>query len=285
MGAGTELGLRIGRSVALWLPIGLVSAAGGYALRLVGPRTRRQRRVLENIGRAFPSTSDAERRAIAAEMWDNFGRTAAESLIIDRVAADPGRVVLATPEVLQAGDTTKGILFVGLHFGNWETTAIPGVEQSLELMGFYKASKDELFNAWLEAIRKPIYPGGIFAATPSTLLKLTRHVRQGRSACILADHRDPTGVNVSFFGSPAPSTALPGLLHARYGIRIIGARVERLPGARFRIHLEPIHAEASGDESRDIHAMTQSIQAVFERWIKERPGQWTWFYKRWLGQR
>ena len=91
MGAGTELGLRIGRSVALWLPIGLVSAAGGYALRLVGPRTRRQRRVLENIGRAFPSTSDAERRAIAAEMWDNFGRTAAESLIIDRVAADPGR--------------------------------------------------------------------------------------------------------------------------------------------------------------------------------------------------
>lgn len=285
MGFATNFALTLARATARWLPIGAVSATGGAVARVLGPRTRRQRRTLENIARAFPELSVERRSAIARESWDNFGRTIAESLIIDRIAADPRRVVLANPEVLAAGDASKGTIFAGLHFGNWETTAIPGQRHGLDLMGFYKASKDETFNTWLEAVRKPIYKGGLHPAAPATLLKLTKHVRRGGAACVLADHRDKTGVTVSFFGAPAPSAALPALLAVRYGARLMAARVDRLPGARFSVHLETVPVIVTGDEAADIVATSQALQAVFQRWITERPGQWVWFYKRWEGQR
>lgn len=285
MGALAVFGLKFGRWMAGALPIETVSATGGWLGRNLGPRTRRQRRVLENLGRALPAATEAERRRYALEMWDNFGRVIAEGMILDRIAADSGRVVLANPEVLEdASGGSRGTVFVGLHFGNWEATVIPALALKLELMGFYKASRDETFNVWLHGIREHLYPSGLLPGNGATLLKVTKHVRRGGSVCLLGDHRDASGIDVDFFGAPAPSTALPALLAVRYGARLIAARVDRHKGARFSVHIEPIEIARSNDEEADIRMTTQRLQGVFEEWVRARPGQWLWFYKRWLAQ-
>ncbi|RVA66409.1 lipid A biosynthesis lauroyl acyltransferase, partial [Mesorhizobium sp. M7A.F.Ca.CA.001.08.1.1] len=37
----------------------------------------------------------------------------------------------------------------------------------------------------------------------------------------------------------------------------------------------------TADGSVDVHATTQMLNDVVERWVREDPGQWMWFHKRW----
>lgn len=279
------LGLKLGRALALALPVAAISAIGGGVARLAGPRTRRQARTLRNIARALPELDEARRQAVALGMWDNFGRTVAESLVIDRIAADPGRVSLAEPERAAALLARPGgTVFVGLHFGNWEATIMPALSQGQTPIGLYKALVDPEADAWLLAHRREFYPGGLLAASRSSLVTVMKRVRAGGSVCLLADHRDPGGVAVPFFGMPAPSVALPGLLAAKCDAKVLAARVDRLPGARFRVHLEEVVVPRGADESAVIEGTTAAIQALFERWIRAAPQHWVWFYKRWTAR-
>ena len=74
-------------------------------------------------------------------------------------------------------------------------------------------------------------PGGLLEADASALLKAARQVRGGGAICLLADHRDAAGIEVPFFGRPAPSSAFPAMLGRRFGARVVLARTDRLPGA------------------------------------------------------
>ena len=77
---------------ALWLaivlaramPVQTASWLSGNIWRLVAPRLGRQKRALAKFELAYPEKSPGERKAIAAAMWENLGRTFAESLHIKR---------------------------------------------------------------------------------------------------------------------------------------------------------------------------------------------------------
>jgi lauroyl/myristoyl acyltransferase len=97
-----ELGLRL-EFAAVWLaiviaraiPLEVASWLSGNLWRLIAPRLRRQKRALANLELAFPEKSLGERKAIAAAMWENLGRTFAESFRIktltasDRIVFEP----------------------------------------------------------------------------------------------------------------------------------------------------------------------------------------------------
>jgi Kdo2-lipid IVA lauroyltransferase/acyltransferase len=278
----TTLTLRTACSALNICPIERVSAAGGWFAKAFGPGTKRHERAMRNIGRAFPHTAPERREEIAAEMWDNFGRTIAESFIIRRIADDHGRISVANPEILETtGFSRQGIVFVGLHFGNWEISAIPGLERRLELAALYKPSKNLGFNTWLLEQRRSFYPGGLLAAGPNSLLKLARVVRRGGAVCVLADHRDPNGVHVEFLNAAAPSMRLPAFLAVRYRSKLIAARVDRLANANFSIYLTEIAVPDTGRESEDVGVATANVQNTFAQWIIADPGKWLWFYNRW----
>jgi KDO2-lipid IV(A) lauroyltransferase len=270
------------RAAAGLLPIDLVSWTGGLIASAGSRYTRRNKRVMSNLAVAFPDLSEGERAGIARAMWRNYGRTVAESFIIDRIAADPSRVELAdeaSVRTLLAG--TKGAVFVGLHFGNWEVTIVPALRVGQQPVGIFNPLKNPEANRFLLKLRRGLYPGGLLPASRATVLKVARHVRNGGSVCMLADHRDRTGIAVPFFGRPAPSTTLPALLSVSYGSRLFAARVDRLSGARFRVHLEEIAVSRTGDKEADVRRTTAAIQETFERWIRARPASWLWCYKRW----
>ena len=58
---------------------------GGALARLLGPLTPAHRIGRDNIAASFPEKSEAERRAILREAWDNLGRTACEYVHMDRI--------------------------------------------------------------------------------------------------------------------------------------------------------------------------------------------------------
>lgn len=275
-------GLALLHGLAARLPIERVSAIGGRIGRTLGPRTRRHRRALDNIAQALPSLGAEERERVARGMWDNFGRTVAESFVIDRIAADTSRVSLQNEdEVRRTLQRKGGAVFVGLHFGNWEATVIPAARVGENPVGVYKPLRNEKADAYLRGLRRELYPGGLLPGNAATLLKLARHVRDGGSMCMLADHRDNSGRIVPFFGKPAPSAALPAMLGVKYKLPIYAVRVDRANSARFSVHIEPVAVASTGDSATDVEATTAAIQAVFEKWITARPDQWVWFYNRW----
>jgi KDO2-lipid IV(A) lauroyltransferase len=58
--------------------------------------------------------------------------------------------------------------------------------------------------------------------------------------------------------------------------------VIRLPGRRFRIAAEgPFDLPRDAAGQVDVSAATQMLTDVVERWVREQPGQWLWFHRRW----
>ena len=47
------------------------------------------------------------------------------------------------------------------------------------------------------------------------------------------------------------------------------------------IGLRPVLAPRTADRQADILATTAAIHAIFERWIRDTPGQWMWAHRRW----
>ncbi|MGO8992395.1 MAG: hypothetical protein ACLQVI_03640 [Polyangiaceae bacterium] len=56
----------------------------GALVAAIAPATSLHRRAMANLGVAFPETTVAERKRIAAEMWRNTGRVIAETIQLDR---------------------------------------------------------------------------------------------------------------------------------------------------------------------------------------------------------
>ena len=55
-----------------------------------------------------------------------------------------------------------------------------------------------------------------------------------------------------------------------------------LPGGRFRLELEE-KMDLPRDEKGavDLAATVQALNDKVETWVREYPGQWMWFHKRW----
>ena len=143
MSSLSHAGLIFTHWLANRMSIEQASALGSFIGCTLGASTRRNTRALANLSRALPATTSAERTKILHRMWDNFGRTVAESLVLDRIAGDPSRVTLTNPEILdRAVASGRGTVFVGLHFGNWEATIIPALRHGQRPIGVYKPLKD-----------------------------------------------------------------------------------------------------------------------------------------------
>jgi Kdo2-lipid IVA lauroyltransferase/acyltransferase len=280
----TFFGLKFLHLLNSVLPVDTVSRLGARIALGVGPRTRRHSRALVNIARAFPELSPKARGQIARGMWENFGRTIAESFVIRRLLADETRVLCDEVTVRRVLKRKGGAIFVGLHFGNWELSVTPAARFGESPIGLYKPFKNHRAGAYFLQMREGLYPSGLLPTTPASLLKVARHVREGGSVCMLADHSERGGPAVPFFGHLAPSLSLPARLSVKFGVPVFAARVDRLEGANFSVHIEEIASIRTGDKNADIEATTAAIQALFERWIRARPDQWVWFYKRWRAE-
>ena len=97
----------------------------------------------------------------------------------------------------------------------------------------------------------------------------------------MADLRELRGPIVPFFGLPAASNPFPAMLAVTLNKPVFVAHIMREPNVRFRIHMEEIPVQQTGDREADIVATTATIQAALEKNIRARPGEWMWSHRRW----
>ena len=264
------------------LPVETASNLSGAMWRAIAPRLKRHARALSHLAFAFPEKTDAERDAIARDMWETLGRTFAEAFHLDHIVAE-GRLDYAPLETYDAllARPPGGVVLASLHFGNWELAAAGAPRAGLKLAGVYQAIKNPYVDAYVTSLRSALYPGGLYPKAPDTATALMRYVKRGGALAILADLRDRNGVPAEFFGRIAPSTPYPALLARSLDLPLYAARVVRLPGVRFRIETEELTIPRDGDRKADVAAATQILQSRFEDWVREAPAQWMWAHRRW----
>jgi KDO2-lipid IV(A) lauroyltransferase len=283
------LGLRLLVALVRAAPIDVGVKVSGKAWRLIARYDRRQARALENLAIAFPEKAPAERAAIALAMWENLGRVMAETMQLDRITADPSRIVIVNEQMFGRYRNKLGAAVgVTLHMGNWELAAWPFTLAGNNPAAVYRSVKNPYVDRYLREIRRQLYPGGLLGKGrnreegQTTARLIMDFVRQGGRLGLVCDLHDRSGLAVPFFGRPARSVIMPAIIARRVGARIWMARCLRVGGeSRFRIELKELKVPRTANQAADVTWITTKMQAQFEAWVREAPEQWMWSNRRW----
>lgn len=256
--------------------------ASAACWRLLAPLNKRHARAAGHLRTSMPELGESEIEAILTRMWDNLGRTSAESFHLARLINERDRFEIGedTREAIRIAKA-RGAVFVSLHQGNWELASPLLHANGLPVAGVYQRLQNPFVEARASAARAPFYALGLHAKGVETARTLLRILGNGGTVTIMSDLRDLSGLPVPFFGRPAPSTVFPALLARGRNTPLFAGVVMRKDGATFRVKTVEIPVARTADRDADLAATTAAIQAVFEGFIRENPGQWMWGHRRW----
>ncbi len=256
--------------------------------RRLGPLFGRHRVALDNLRKAFPERTEAEIRAIALDMWGNMARLAAEYIFLDRLfdfevdAETAGRIeVEGIPLFVKiASEDRPHILFTG-HLGNFELLPVAGAAYGMKVSSLFRPPNNPYIADFIHRTRKSAM-GDLIASRSGAAFALARILESNGTIGVLVDQKFRYGLRTTFFGRPCETSPLLPKLVRQYECDVYPARCIRLPGNRFRLIIEPKLDLPRGSDGRlDNTATAQMLNDTVERWVREDPGQWMWFHKRW----
>lgn len=260
------------------------SISGGF-LRAVGPLIGPiHQRGVANLRLAFPEMSDGEISAVLRDVWENIGRTAAEFSHLSRF--DPnsgGRVTIEGRDKLDAIIAGgRPAVFVSGHFANWEVIPRTMHAAGVPYAFVYRAANNPLVDGLIIRERGAVMSRRQIPKGKRGGRDLIDALKSGVSLAMLVDQKLTSGIPSPLFGRPAMTAPAAARLALKFGCPVISIGIERLKGARFRLYVsDPIAIETTGDAASDSQALTDRINLEIERMIRERPGQWLWFHRRW----
>jgi Kdo2-lipid IVA lauroyltransferase/acyltransferase len=270
------------------LPADRAIAFADRVARRIGPMTPRHRLARENLARAFPEKSFAEREAIALEMWGNMARLAAEYVFLDEIfdldpaAPSPGLIEVSGIETFaDLRDNPRPFIVFTAHTGNFELLPIAGAAFGLDVTALFRPPNNPYVARRVLSARRTRM-GHLVPSRAGAAWTLARTLEDGRGVGILVDQKFHKGVPTRFFGLEVRTNPLLAKLQRQYDCDVYPARCIRLPGGRFRLEIEQAVAIPRDAEGRvDVAATAQMLNDKVEDWVREYPGQWQWFHDRW----
>ncbi|QDB99834.1 lipid A biosynthesis lauroyl acyltransferase [Mesorhizobium sp. 8] len=260
------------------------------AARRIGPLVGRNRVALDNLRKAYPDKSEDEIRAIASDMWGNMARLAAEYIFLDRIfdfdPANPGHARIEVPpdSIARferiAGEDRPHILFTA-HLGNFELLPVAAAAFGMKVTALFRPPNNPYLADYILSTRRSNM-GDLQPSSTGASFALASVLESGGNVGVLVDQKFTRGVETTFFGRTCQSNPVLGMLARQFDCDVYPARCIRLPGNRYRLEIEePLVLPRDRKGAVDVAAVTQILADVTERWVREDPGQWMWFHKRW----
>jgi KDO2-lipid IV(A) lauroyltransferase len=260
------------------------------AARRIGPLVGRHRVALDNLRRAYPEKSEDEIRAIALDMWGNMARLAAEYIFLDQLfdyvprTTTPGRIEVSDASIERferiAGEDRPHILFTG-HLGNFELLPVAAATFGMKITALFRPPNNPYLADYIFSTRRSSM-GGLLPSATGASFALAAILENNGNIGVLVDQKFTRGVETTFFSRKCQSNPVLGMLARQFDCDVYPARCVRLPGNRFRLEIEEKLDLPRGPRGNvDVAATTQLLCDVVERWVREDPGQWMWFHKRW----
>lgn len=282
-----QLALGIIRILRLFPVDGALNFIDRVARR-VGPLSGRHRVALDNLRRAYPEKSDTEIQAIASDMWGNMARLAAEYVFLDKLFDyDPkrpgvGRIDAQGVEFFEriAGEDRPHIIFTA-HMGNFELLPVAGATFGMKVASMFRPPNNPYIADYIGRTRQSRM-GELLASRQGVSMELARILERDGTIGVLVDQKFTNGVPTRFFGRDCETSPLLAKLARQFECDVYPTHCRRLPGNRFRMEIEDKLELPRGEDGRvDVAGTTQLLNDIVERWVREDPGQWMWFHKRW----
>ena len=228
----------------------------------------------ERVGRAAADPAELERLVRRA-----FRHSARYYLEVSRTPVMSGEyirrhLVIETPELIDEAFKQPPVIFVGLHFGAIELPAVYLVDRSQRpAVAPMETVDDPDLQAWFMRTRGAI--GLRIVGLREARRELLAALRRGESVGLVGD-RDLTGggIEIEFFGAPAPLPAGPGLLVMEANVPAYLMSVRRTGIGRYRGRLDRLPMPSEGSRRERLMAYLNAEARVFERAIALAPEQW-----------
>ncbi len=266
------------------LPFKVSTAFGGWVARTLGPLYHISNRARSNLRKCFPDMPDGQINKIVSEMWDNYGRLAAEYANADVFwnGKTLHNIEIQGIENLKRfqDDGKPGIIFTA-HTGNWQMITLAAQSIGFDLTQMYRPAN----NPWVDHLMLKCQKLAVKSVItkkkggPKDLLSL---IKRGDHALLLIDQKMGEGIAVPFLGREAMTAKGVARMYINQGCPLLPARSERLHESRFRVTFyPPLEFKPKGDLNEDMYNLLLQINTMIGGWVKERPGQWLWIHRRW----
>ena len=251
-----------------------------------------RRRVIErNLLLCFgDELSPALRRQIAYRSARHLALTAMEVLyLLYSPPSKVGQMVVeqeGVEELKAAYGQGRGIVGLGMHYGNWEVSGAYTVSQGIRLVAVGREQRDEFFTGLIFPLREKLGIENVMRGRRFSS-KLVRALREGAMLGLLADQNGGAdGIFVPFFGRPASTVSGPAVLHLKFGSPLFLCVARRLAPGRFRFIARPVRVGGLEGLSREeqVRRVTEIINRAYEEVIRQDPEQWVWLHRRFKTQ-
>jgi len=184
--------------------------------------------------------------------------------------------------ITEAGLKNKGTIYVSMHYSNWELLAFAFpllFGQKVNVITKIQASKglNNIINEYREL------SGNEMIETGHSLKKIFEKLKKNEIVGILADqsaHPDYS-VYVDFFGKSVAAFSGPAKFALKQNASLMSGYISRNINYGYTCRFEKINYDDLREYNEEnVKILTQRIQSVFEKIIKESPAQWLWFHKR-----
>ena len=269
--------------------VALADVAGGLWYRLAPRRAAQARRNFARLaaeldrrgtGSLHARAAAHDERALERLVRLAFRHDARYYLEVLRVpglkpAIFDDRVINETPDVVEDAFGGGPVIFAAAHFGPIELPALYLAHRSgRTFVAPMETVDDPPLQEWFERTRGSL--GVRIVGLRAARRELQAALRTDGFVGIVAD-RDIAGggIEVPFFGAPAPFPIGPALLAIESGARIFAVGVRRLPDGRLAGGIRPVPVAAEGTRRERIAATLTALAAAFEEVISVAPEQWS----------
>jgi Kdo2-lipid IVA lauroyltransferase/acyltransferase len=260
----------------------------GRIARWTGPFLPAHRIGQGNLRAAFPKKDAAWIEATLRDAWENLGRVAGEYVHMariwdfDRDHPNTGRIQTDSEPLFDVLRTDgKPALCFAAHLANWELPAIAAAAHGMASAVVYRMPNNKAVAKEIIRIRAPLM-GRLIRTRAQAAVEMAAALSAGEHLGMVVDQHFSRGVDVTFFGRRCKANPTLARLARRFDCPVVGVRVVRLPDHRFRIEgFGPYELPRRADGEVDVQAATQMITTIIEGWVRQHPGQYLWFHRRW----
>jgi KDO2-lipid IV(A) lauroyltransferase len=267
------LPLRVGYAIA---------RAGGVLAYLAWPGGRR--RCIDNM-RHVAGGDERLARRYARRSFANYVVYLVDFLRFTATTPEEikQRVVFDEWDTLQAHRSGNGIVFVTMHFGNWDLgaaiLALSGFPIAVIADRFPNERLNRLVLGSREHLGMTIIPADRMG--PGIL----RALRRNDVVAVLADIPAPErGIEVEFFGGTVAVSDGPARIALRMGSSVVVGALPRISPWTDRVAgvVAPVPFTPTGETEHDVRALTQAIFGHLEQVVRRYPDQWYIFRHLWV---
>jgi Kdo2-lipid IVA lauroyltransferase/acyltransferase len=242
--------------------------------------------VLDNLRRAFPEWTEADRRALLPGIYAQLLALGLDGLGMEHLTREELRDGVEIDDrtrqlIEEFRNSGRGFVVMTAHFGNWEWMGAFMLALGFEVGTLAKPLRNETVQAFIAAQRERM--GYSVFYTDQSPLRLFRHVRKGGIIALLADQdARRNGTFIPFFDYPASTPTGPAWVAVKLGVPILPGFGFRTASGSIRAWAgEPFYPDPEADENEEIERALRHYHAQLEMVIRQEPTQYMWFHRRW----